>query len=108
MHPSMSITLSAAILRVKDALEGHPSVHLNDALPSPWQIVRLPARINVSHQNCADTIAYNTYISPIRLENEKMNKAKWMLSSYCFPAIFTLSIHFKEHFSYCVISHIII
>ena len=36
---------------MKDALEGRTSVHLNDAIPSPRQIVRLPMRIDVSHQN---------------------------------------------------------
>jgi len=51
MHPNVSIILSAAILRVKDTLEGRTSVHLKDVLPSPRQIVRLPARIDVSHQN---------------------------------------------------------
>ena len=25
--------------------------------------------------------------------------SSWMLSSYCFPTIFTLSLHFKEHYS---------
>jgi hypothetical protein len=42
MHPNVSIILIAAILWVKDALERRTSV--------AKAIVRLPARIDVSHQ----------------------------------------------------------
>jgi len=39
MHPNVSIIVGVAILRVKDALN------------VTTEIVRLPARIDVSHQN---------------------------------------------------------
>jgi hypothetical protein len=42
MHPNLSIIVGAAILRVKDTLERRTSV--------ATQIVRLPARLDVSHQ----------------------------------------------------------
>jgi hypothetical protein len=40
MHPNVSIIVGAAILRLKDALS------------VATEIVRLPARIDVSHQHC--------------------------------------------------------
>ena len=57
---------------------------------------------------CKTKLFFSGFIVLVALKQTSSFLDVWMLSSYCFPTCFTLSLHFKEHFLYCIISHIVI
>ena len=63
-----------------------PSVHLKDALPSPRQIVRLPARIDVSHQKAQRMLGghdYDTRTEHMRIDsNNEITMIQKVLSQH--------------------------